>query len=244
MAASNPVIIIIHGGWHLPQHYAKLSNGLEGAGFEVHMPQLPSMNGAMPPTADLASDTEFIKAYVEKLLDAGKTVIAITHSYGGQGLKGAVAHLIYMTAFALPEGMSMIDQVVHMGHKELIPLAFDYRENGTVADRDPRGRLVGAWHDDAEADAYVAALGIWGAKPMQQPVERCAWREIPVTYIETSQDGEVPLVYQEDMVARMRAEGVEVKTATLETGHCPNFTMPGEVVKVVEGVASAISGAA
>jgi hypothetical protein len=44
----------------------------------------------------------------------------------------------------------------------------------------------------------------------------------------------VPLDYQKDMVMRMRHNGRDVRTAELETGHCPNITMPEELALIVD----------
>ncbi|KAK5637192.1 hypothetical protein RRF57_012904 [Xylaria bambusicola] len=38
-----PAILIVSGGWHVPQSYAKLREALEQAGFEVHIPALASV---------------------------------------------------------------------------------------------------------------------------------------------------------------------------------------------------------
>lgn len=123
MSSEKPTVVIIGGGWHLPKHYAKVRAGLEAAGLEVVIPTHPSMNGARPPNSGLAEDTANTRAEVEKLVDAGKRVVAVGHSYGGQiasnaliglgaearqakGLAGGVINIIYMCAFALPEGGS------------------------------------------------------------------------------------------------------------------------------------------
>ena len=73
---------------------------------------------------------------------------------------------------------------------------------------------------------------------MYQAIENCAWKEegIGVSYIMTSDDMTVPLDYQKSMVEEMRAQGKEVETVELETGHCPNVTMTKEVTDVVNGV--------
>jgi pimeloyl-ACP methyl ester carboxylesterase len=254
MTSSKPTIVLVHGGWHVPSTYSKLTNALESAGYEVHVPALPSMNGARPPTADLATDTAFIRSYVEKLADAGRTVIAIMHSYGGQvatnaltslgleirakrGLKGGVAHLVYMCAFALTEGVSMIDKVKEFGHEHLLPLAFDFADDGTVLNRDPKMLLIGPGVEDVEAEAYVSSLRVWNGATMSQPLKECAWREIPVTYIYTTQDMTTPFDYQKSMVEKMRDEGQEVDTVELETGHSPNLTRTKEVVDAINQVA-------
>lgn len=144
MAAVKPTIVLIHGGWHVPSTYSKFTTSLRSAGYEVHVPRLPSTNEARPPNADLATDTTMIRGYVEGLVDAGRLIIAIMHSYGGQvgtnalyGLSlndrtkregnqsGGVVHLIYMCAFALPEGGSMAGKVEEFGHEHLLPLAWN-----------------------------------------------------------------------------------------------------------------------
>lgn len=43
MAPTKPVIVIVHGGWHVPASYNKLISALEAHGYEVQIPRLPSM---------------------------------------------------------------------------------------------------------------------------------------------------------------------------------------------------------
>jgi len=252
MATTKPVIVLIHGGWHKPTTYEKFTDTLKSAGHEVEVPALPSMNGSRPPNADLNTDTAFIRNHVERLVNTGRTVVAIMHSYGGQvgtnalhglganaraGKPGGVAHLIYMCAFALPEGKSMMSKVKEFDHEHLIPLAFDFAEDDTCVNRDPKTLMVGPGASDEEVEKYVSSLERWNGKSMYQDIAHsAAWREIPVTYIYTSQDMTVPFDYQKSMVETMRGEGREVRTVELATGHSPNLTMTKEVVDVVNQV--------
>ena len=256
MATTKPTLVLVHGGWHVPETYSKFADSLKDAGYEVHIPRLPSMNGSRPPNTDLNTDTEFVRGYVESLVGAGRTVVVIMHSYGGQvgtnalhglglntraqrqeSVSGGVANLIYMCAFALPEGGSMVGKVKEFGHEHLLPLAFDFADDDSCLNRDPKTLLVGPGIEDAEAEKYVSSLVRWNGKSMYQEVTHCAWREIPVAYIYTSQDMTVPLDYQKSMVDGMKAEGQEVHTFELETGHCPNLTKTNEVVDIVNQIA-------
>lgn len=123
MATEKPVVLIIGGGWHTPESYGKLVKALESAGHEVHCPRHPSTNQSRPPTAGLSEDSANIRSYVEELVDSGRRVVAVMHSYGGQvgtnalvglglesrsklGKPGGVSDLVYVCAFALPEGGS------------------------------------------------------------------------------------------------------------------------------------------
>ncbi|BBN05663.1 protein MpPSK [Marchantia polymorpha subsp. ruderalis] len=255
MATSKPTLVIIHGAWHTPANYSSLTTALEAAGYEVDVPRLPSMNEARPPTADLGTDTDHVRSYVEKLVNDGKAVVVIMHSYGGQvgtnalhglGLQerakaakaGGVSHLIYMCAFALPEGGSMVGKVKEFGHEDLIPLAFDFADDMTVLIRDPKTLLIGADSGlgDDEVESYLHKLVRWNGAAMYQEVSQCAWRTIPVSYIYTSQDMIVPLDYQKSMVEELQKQGREVQTYQLETSHCPNLTATADVVDIVNKV--------
>lgn len=250
---ARPTIVLIHGGWHTPPLYDKFTSLLKSQGYEVHVPRLLSMNGARPPNADLYSDTALIRTYVKELIEAGHQVAVLMHSYGGQvgsnalaGLSfearpqrkqaGGITGLVYITAFALSEGESMMDMVTNMGDEALIPLAFDFADDGTVLNRDPKSLLVGPGLQEAELDAYVARFERWNGTAMYQGLERCAWREIPVSYVCTRNDMTVPLSYQQAMIEKMRGEGRVVDVFELETGHCPQVTMPRELVDIVFGI--------
>lgn len=84
--SSNVSIVLVYGAWSTPAHYAKLITALKAAGLDVHCPELPSVNGARPPTADLEDDTRLIRAYVEDLVGSGRIVVAVLYSYSRQGL--------------------------------------------------------------------------------------------------------------------------------------------------------------
>ncbi|KAK2612021.1 hypothetical protein QQS21_001986 [Conoideocrella luteorostrata] len=255
MAHENPIILVIGGGWHVPASYKKLVDALEAAGFEVHCPPLPSMTQERPPTKSLAEDTESIRTYAEKLIDAngGRRVVAVMHSYGGQvgtnglvglglknraeqGLSGGVSDLVYLCAFALPEGGSMAGKVKDMGHEALIPIAFDFADDMSCLCRDPRGQLVGSGVDEDELEDYLATLLRWNGQAMYDDISQCAWREIPVTYVYAANDMTVPMDYQMSMVALLEEQGQAVKKHELQTGHCPNLTAVNDVVEVINSV--------
>lgn len=132
----------------------------------------------------------------------------------------------------------MVSKVKEFGHEHLLPLAFDFAEDDSCIDRDPKMLLVGPGIDAAKTEAYVASLVRWNGKSMYQAVTNCAWREIAVTYIYTKDDMTVPLDYQKSMTEYVQAEGQEVHTVELATGHCPNLTMTQEVVEVILQVAA------
>ncbi|KAF3407463.1 hypothetical protein DPV78_001206 [Talaromyces pinophilus] len=254
MITSKPTIVIIHGGWHVPESYEKLILALRNADYEVHCPRLPTTNLSQPPNADLYTDSDLVRTYVSSLVQAGRTVVVLLHSYGGQvgsnalvglgqetrtkeGLSGGVSHLIYLSGFALSEGVNMMEKVQEFGHMDLVPISFDWADDGTCVHADPRTLLVGP-SDLApdEVDEYVATLIRWNGKSMYQPSRHAAWREIPVAWVYTTQDMTVPFSYQKSFVEDMEKAGRPVQTFEIATGHAPHLTATAGVVDAIQHV--------
>jgi pimeloyl-ACP methyl ester carboxylesterase len=180
--------------------------------------------------------------------------MAILHSYGGQvgsdalvglgtasraeqGLAGGVSHLVYLAGFAVPEGTAMMDKVKEFGHMDLVPLAFNFAEDDTCLNNDPKTLLVGPSALSAyEVDRYLALLVRWNGKGMYQPIKHAAWREIPVAYIHSTADMTVPLDYQKSFVEGMEKAGRPVQTFELATGHCPHLTATEGVVDAIKTI--------
>ncbi|KAI2467507.1 alpha/beta-hydrolase [Annulohypoxylon bovei var. microspora] len=242
---TKPTLLFVHGGWHVPESYGKLTSALRSAGFEVHIPRHLSMNQSRPPNADLASDSELIRSHETSLVEAGRTV-GTNSLYGlstnvrpAKGLAGGISHLIYMAAFALPEGKSMIDKVAEFDHMEKIPVAFGFDEDQSCVANYPKEGIIGEPYadklDPEELKAYVASLIRWNGKCMYLPVENTpAWRdEAGLSYIYTLGDVTIPVDHQRNMVQYMEKEGKTVQTVELESGHSPNLTATKEVVDAV-----------
>ncbi|KAF7939178.1 uncharacterized protein EAE97_007259 [Botrytis byssoidea] len=256
---TKPTLILLSGSWHNPQNYLKLVSALSTYSYDLLIPSLPSMNGAQPPTADLYTDTDFVRSYISDLVSQGKHIIVLMHSYGGQvgtnaltefavstrksqGLSGGVVHLLYISAFMMLEGESMMDKVRLFGHEELIPVVFTIAEDGTHVHSDPRTLLIGSNPDDkvteAEIEEYISNLSRWNGNAMYQPLkDRAAWRVIETSYVITKMDMTVFLDFQVSMLEAVKKEGKEVRVWELETGHSPTLTMTDELVKIILEVA-------
>ena len=121
---SKPSICIIHGAWHHPAYYQPLVDSLTGLGHETICPRLPSCSEGVSLENSFAEDVACIQSNVSKLVDTGKEVVVLMHSYGGVvgteaisgfgieerkagGKVGGVKRLIYMTAFIPQKGQSL-----------------------------------------------------------------------------------------------------------------------------------------
>lgn len=253
MSSNQPAIVIISGAFTTPESYSKLTSALRSHGYEVHVPRLPTNSEARPPSGDLNEDIASIRSYVEGLVTAGRKVVTIGHSWGGhvmtnalsglgletrasQALEGGVCTLVYMAGFALTEGESPFGKLTEFGTVgEDVSLVFDIAEDHSVVLQDPY-TFLGIREpgiEEAEIQAYLQTSSRWNGKSMAQPVEKEAWREIPVTYIHTTKDAAVSLAAQQNMVEAIEKAGCKVRTFTLETGHCPHFTATDGVVDAI-----------
>ena len=249
MNTSESDIVLICGAWHPPAAYDQLRELLQSKGHTVHIPRLTTLSGSQSPNADLYTDSENAANFVTELADAGRSVVLLMRSYGGQvgtnalaglsfesrkqqNLPGGVTRLIYIGGAANLESVSMMDVVNTMGDKELVPFVFDFAEDNTYVLRD-QALMVGPGLSDEGLQNYLGLLERFNGKALYQPLKHCSWREIPTSYIFTTNDMTVPMPYQEHMVGGMESAGREIQKFTLEAAHCPNITVPKELAKIV-----------
>jgi pimeloyl-ACP methyl ester carboxylesterase len=158
-----------------------------------------------------------------------------------QGLEGGVSNLVYMTGFALPAGKSTFEKLAEFGAVvDDVPLVFDMAEDQSMVLKDPNA-FLGLREpriEEAEIEAYIQTSSRWNGKAMTQPLEKEAWREIPVAYIHTTKDAAIPLAAQQSMVEALEMAGRKVQTFTLETAHCPHFTATDGIVGAINKIIS------
>jgi pimeloyl-ACP methyl ester carboxylesterase len=117
-----PTIIFVHGSWHDPEAFAAISSRLESS-YQVIVPSLPS-SGATPALPNFDQDVQTIHAAVRNVVeDKGEDCVVVMHSSGGivgteamkgvrykgrNGVGGGVVRLVYLCAFLLREGESLV----------------------------------------------------------------------------------------------------------------------------------------
>ena len=55
-----PAIVLVHGAWHVPEHYSDFIQHQQQAGFEVYYPRLPTCEEAKRLTADMFADAQVV----------------------------------------------------------------------------------------------------------------------------------------------------------------------------------------
>lgn len=118
---TKPTIVLVPGAWHTTEIYSKVASNLDANGYSSISQPLPSA-GAVPANTSFDEDVKAIRDCLTKLIDGEeKEVILVVHSYTGmpgaeapkdlgikerqaKGLKGGVVRLVFIMAFAMPEG--------------------------------------------------------------------------------------------------------------------------------------------
>ena len=124
-SVNKPTILIIPGSFSPAHFYHGIINGLEGAGYEAFVYDLPSASRKPPQqAATLADDSEFFHHKASLLADQGKDVVLLPHSYGGlvasecvKGLsraereeaskQGCVSKIVFLTSVIPAVGESL-----------------------------------------------------------------------------------------------------------------------------------------
>ena len=84
---ADPTVLIVHGAFHLPQHFVHLASLLQQAGCRVEVPALPSVGIEQDPGNALELDARSLCEKLGKLVvEEKRDVVVLMHSYGGQVL--------------------------------------------------------------------------------------------------------------------------------------------------------------
>lgn len=219
---ARPSVLLVPGSWHGAWAYDLVRAALAGRGIAARAIDLPSNGGG----GTLGDDA----AAVRRALDeSGEPTIVVGHSYGGiavsEGAAGApqAVALVYLCAFMLDVGESLIDALQHV----LPPwLAVD-QEAGTCRPDRPEEVLF----DDCtaeQAQEAAARLVPQSLAALGTPQTAAAWRTCPSSYLICEADRAVPPAAQEAM--SVRAGTVE----RLRSSHSPFLSHPDVVAALIE----------
>lgn len=243
-----PAIVLVHGAWHVPEHYSDFIQQLQQAGFEVVCPRLPTCDETKRLTADLFSDARVVRSHVNSLIDKSREVIMLLHSYGGavgteavkglsmreratKELHGGVIHLIYMCGFMLQVGESVGGASLPRPVPE--PVESD-DATGTTFLCEPPIQLFYADVEPERAKKMEALLARQSGPAMTDAITYPAWQYIPTTYLRTQEDKVLFPDWQERQIKAVRDAGSSLAVETFKSSHSPFLSMPGEMVAAVE----------
>jgi pimeloyl-ACP methyl ester carboxylesterase len=227
-----PVVILVHGAWHGPWAWASVSDLLAAEGIRSLAVDLPSKGADTAALGDLHDDAEAVRAAVE---GAGVPALVVAHSYGGlpvsEGLAESanVAHLIYVAAFMLAPGESLLGL---RGGVE--PEWWLTSEDGRTILPDNPVHTFYADCPPAVAASAAAALLPHRKDAFRQELRAAAWQRVPSTYVVCERDNAVPPPVQERMSARAGT------VSHIDSSHSPFLSRPAEVTAIIQETLAAV----
>ncbi|MEA5362708.1 alpha/beta hydrolase [Amycolatopsis sp., V23-08] len=223
---TRPTLLLVHGAWHGSWCWEPVQTLLVAHGWRVETVDLPSV----APDEDrpgLHDDARAVRAALDAI---DGPVVVVAHSYGGapvsEGAAGApnVVHLVYVTAFQLDEGESLLGVVGGQ------PPSWWKVDGDLFTPLTPHEIFF------ADVDPDVAAKAIARLRPQSYAVASdqltaAAWKTVPSTYVVCEDDNAIPVFAQEAMAGR--AGHVE----RLPSSHSPFLSHPAELTAIVEAAA-------
>ena len=241
-------IVLVHGAWHGSWCWKFQIPTLEALGYTVETVDLPCTSGT--PGITQFDDAANVRSVVKKLLDQGKRVIVLAHSYGGPigsaaltGLsgksnQGLLLGLIALCAYVFPGGMDQGAVIRSLGGLPYV--SWNTPSEGLFVVKDP-GSLL--FKPDVPADHVEWALTQLRPQSMAANmgiVPPQVWQDSTYTgqlgYIRCTADVAIPLEQQDSMI---EGAGGQEKwlVRTLEgSSHSPFLSRPGQVAATVDEI--------
>jgi pimeloyl-ACP methyl ester carboxylesterase len=196
--SDTPTLLLVHGAWHGPWCWEKLTPELERLDCKWATVALPSVGTEAATLGGVAEDVAAIEAAVAEI--AGDVVI-VAHSYGGVPATQAnypsrVKHVVYLGAFMPDVGQSLVS-LLPPGP---LPPFVQGNPDGTTSVAP--GHAVRTFYADVSPDVAAWAesqLRLQNGIVNVTPVTRAAWREMPSTYVVLTEDFACPTPIQPGM---------------------------------------------
>ena len=218
-------VVLVHGAWHGAWCWDLVVSRLDDAGVPNVAVDNPSV---LLLSSTLHDDADNVQLVLDEI---DGPVVLVGHSYGGAvvtdaGMHDAVAHLVYIAAFALDGDESCMENAL-LGDVGLDLISAFKIDDGVIS-LDPDGARAAFYHDcpDDVAAASVGLLRPQSLNAMAGVPRSIAWRAKPSTYVVCTDDRALPAEMQRSAAARA---GTVVDMAA---SHSPFLSRP-ELVAVL-----------
>ncbi|KAL4733849.1 hypothetical protein BDV11DRAFT_209894 [Aspergillus similis] len=218
--------------------------GLESEAIANHSVSAQPLNGAHPING-LHLDIKHTKAALQKLVDNGRQVVVVMHSYGGAagastmeglgyaqrskaGLQGGIIMAVRMTAFVACKGQSMLNL---LGGDWEPWMRFKNDGGYVYTSNEPT-----VFYSDLTLDEQQKCIALLKPQPMPsftEPELYEPWHDIPCMYLFCDKDLGIPLAAQEAFAKRLDTP----VTFHIDASHSPFLSQPG---KAIEGITLAL----
>ncbi|KAM5345129.1 hypothetical protein ACJ41O_010991 [Fusarium nematophilum] len=222
------VVVIVPGSFAPAKHYSVLTNSLAENGVESVVIDTPSVGRreGLPPQT-MSDDVNEIVRAASKLLDEGKDVILMTHSYGGIPGTQSLEKLSRKARSAAGQSGG-VDKIIYLTSEDYMRL-------------DPEGQTPFTFSDLPAEEGLKLAKGMpeHSTASFKEKLTYPGYNDVDVTYIVCEEDKTIPPEYQYAMIELLKSStGKDIDVQKLKSGHAPNVSQPDNVSRIVKGVVS------
>jgi pimeloyl-ACP methyl ester carboxylesterase len=226
-----PTLLLVHGSWHGPWCWEKLTPELDRLGIAWRAVQLPCVGTDATKLGTVADDAATIEAATREIPG---DVVVVAHSYGGvpttEARFGAnVKHLVYLGAFMPDVGQGLINL---LPPGPLPPFVIGRADGATEINLPLAVDTFYADCDAATAQWAIDHLRLHNGICNVTPVTRTSWREIPSTYIVLTEDHASPPFMQRELAKQA------TYVRELTTSHSPFLSRPKELAAMLAEIAA------
>ena len=231
--------ILIHGAWEESRMWDDVSPILRDNGHTVTAIDLPGHGENKQPGVTVTT-SDYIQAVVDVVSQLDHQVVLVGHSMNGalisrvaEQIPGKIERLIYVTAFLLKDGGSVLEAMQSDADGEVLPEIVFSEDQAFATLPVPALRRVG-FHDIEESriPGLLPLMAEWqSTEPFMANVvlSKEKFGSVPKTYIRTSIDKMVSPALQDSMIANWEVESI----FDLKSGHFPAFSVPEELAGVL-----------
>ncbi|KAI1347151.1 Alpha/beta hydrolase fold-1 [Xylaria sp. FL0043] len=238
----SPTVFFTPGAWHGPWIFDRVRSALSGRGFATDATSLATP-GSTDPSVGVSDDAAKVRSALTKLIDEGKEVVLVAHSYGGvvasnaveglgieqraaKGLKGGVIIILYLAAFVIPANERLATALG--GHR---PDWWNISEDGFITPTQP----LQTFYADVEPSLASKAVEALRPMPVRTATDISAYDPLEagfeVGYIFAEEDQALLPEAQKAMFARFPAGSF---SASLQSSHSPFFSMPETLADTIQ----------
>ncbi len=221
--------VLVHGAFMGGWAWRKVAPLLEHAGHTTIAPDLPGHGADRTPAREVTLQTyadrvgDVLRAQTEPAVLAGHSMGGVVISQAAEQCPDSVRLLVYVTAYLLPSGQSLLD--ARDPANASIPYQHRDEADGTLI-MAPEGIGPAYMQDCSPEDvAFAQAACVpQPLAPLSTPVRitEAGCGRIPRVYIECRQDRAITAARQQQMYTAMPC----AKVRTLDTSHMPLFSAP------------------
>jgi pimeloyl-ACP methyl ester carboxylesterase len=239
--------ILIHGAWEESRIWDDVSPVLEKNGHAVTAVDMPGHGANSQPISDVTL-ANYVEAVADEIRQLDHQVVLVGHSMAGAVISQVaelipekIERLIYVAAFLLKDGGSVLEAMQSDSAGELLPeIVFsDDQSNASVSE----GALRRVGFHDVDAKVIQRILPLMAERQATEPfmakvvVSDENFGSVPKTYIRTTIDKVTTPALQDWMISNWKVETVH----DLESGHFPAFSVPKKLAELMHQAVPVLS---